>query len=191
MDKNINETASSDQDAAQVRAFQKGDKSGFDKLVLKYKDNVFNMCYYLFGDYSEAENCARETFLNLYEDIKDFRFKTKCYILIYQIAVSVCNSKLKRLSTRKMNLLNDIEASEASDDNSLSDSETKDRSEAIRQQISSLPSDTRLLLVLRDIQGLSSEDIAEITALKVIAVKSGLFRARDMLREKLKRKNVI
>ena len=90
-------------DEALARAFQSGEKKAFDKLVLRYRDRIFNMCYRFLGDYQEAEDTAQEVFIKAYRSLKLFRFKSSFYTWLYRITVNTCKNKLKSLGNRLMN----------------------------------------------------------------------------------------
>jgi RNA polymerase sigma-70 factor (ECF subfamily) len=186
-------------DEALARAFQSGEKKAFDKLVLRYRDRIFNMCYRFLGDYQEAEDTAQEVFIKAYSSLKLFRFKSSFYTWLYRITVNTCKNKLKSLGHRLMKRqvsLNDAEnedrdinlPSRTIPDESKSpllEIEKKERANLIQKAINSLSSEQKAVVILRDIEGFSYEEIADITGIKPGTLKSRLSRARLCLREKL------
>lgn len=185
-------------DAELVSAFKGGDKSAFDKLILMHKDKVFNMCYRLLGNYEEANDSAQETFVKVYRSLKNFRLESAFSTWLYRIAVNTCKNKLVSSKYRHNKMMvrldNPIETEEGTHtieigNNSLSPAnelERKEKGIRIQRAIDSLPEAQKTLVVLRDIEGLSYEEIAKITSYNLGTVKSKLARARQQLREKLK-----
>ena len=183
-------------DAALVRSFQAGNKAAFDKLVLKHKDRIFNLCIRFLGDYQEANDSAQEVFVKAYRSLKGFRFKSAFGTWLYRIAVNTCKNKVKSLDYRyakKMVYLDnpgavqDAHGLEISDETQspLAELEKKERMELIQRAIESLPPEQKMVVILRDIQGLPYDDIADITGYGLGTVKSRLSRARLELRRKL------
>ncbi|MBW2146074.1 MAG: sigma-70 family RNA polymerase sigma factor [Deltaproteobacteria bacterium] len=191
-------TGSPKEDAALVKAFQAGNKAAFDELVLKHKDKLFNLCYWFLGDYHEANDSAQETCIKVYRSLKKFRFESTFSTWLYRIAVNTCKNRLKSLdyrSRKKMIRLDNQDASKSGNpsmeigDESrtpLIELEKKERSALIKQAIDSLPPEQKAVVVLRDIEGLSYEEVAIVTGFNLGTVKSKLSRARLDLRKKLR-----
>lgn len=186
------------QDAALIRAFHEGDKAAFDKLVLKHKDRLFNLCYRLLGDYEEANDSAQETFIKVYRALKRFRFESAFSTWLYRIAVNTCKNKLKSSAYRQKRkmvpldnpvLANRSQPSREIQDESQSPAielEKKERMRIIQEAIDALPPEQKEVVTLRDIEGFSYEEVAEITGFNLGTVKSRLARARQDLRKKLR-----
>ncbi|MBN1931703.1 MAG: sigma-70 family RNA polymerase sigma factor [Desulfobacterales bacterium] len=186
------------EDAALVRNFQSGDKTAFDQLVLRHKNKVFNLCYRFLGDYEEADDSTQETFIKVYRSIKKFRFESAFATWLYRIAVNTCKNKLNSLQYRLENKTMPIDTCGNPEgcnrcaeivDESLSPLlklEKKERSSLIQQAINTLPIEKKTVLVLRDIEGMSYEEIANITGFNPGTIKSRLARARLELKNKLR-----
>jgi RNA polymerase sigma-70 factor (ECF subfamily) len=203
MDKDIKKPAGSpDPDAAFVRAVQGGDMAAFDQLVIKHKDKLFNMVYWLLGDYQEANDCAQEIFIKVFKAIKKFRFQSSFSTWLYRIAINTCKNRLKssafRWKKRTISLENpksskqdnrsyEIQNGSPSPENSL---EKKEQIMLIQKAVNALPQEQNRVVVLRDIQGLSYQEIADITGLNLGTVKSRLARARMELRNRLNRTQI-
>jgi len=197
LDEEIKKTTG-DKDAEIVRAFQAGDKAAFDKLVLKHKDKLFNLIYWYLGDYQEADDCAQETFIKAFISLKKFRFESVFSTWLYRIAINTCKNRLKSAAYMWKKKTVSLENSEGSrgfnnsleiPDESLSPAnelEIKERLILIQMGIDSLPEEQKRMVVLRDIQGLTYEEIADITGLNLGTVKSRLSRGRLELRNKLR-----
>ncbi len=199
MDKEIKKpVGSSDQDAALVRAIQAGDMAAFDQLVLKHKDKLFNMVYWFLGDYQEASDCAQDTFIKVFKSLKKFRFESSFSTWFYRIAINTCKNKLKSSAYRWKKKTVSLENPESSKDGELffeikddspspvNELEKKERLSLIQKAINALPEEQNRVIVLRDIQGLSYQEIADITGLNLGTVKSRLARARLTLKARLK-----
>jgi RNA polymerase sigma-70 factor (ECF subfamily) len=198
MDKDIKKPAGSpDPDAAFVRAVQGGDIAAFDHLVIKHKDKLFNIVYWLLGDYQETNDCAQEIFIKVFKSIRKFRFQSSFSTWLYRIAINTCKNRRKssafRWKKRTVSLENpenpnqdnrsyEIQNGCPSPENRL---EKKERIMLIRKAINALPQEQNRVIVLRDIQGLSYQKIADITGLNLGTIKSRLARARLELKNKL------
>jgi len=181
-----------------IIAFLKGDSVSFDRLVLKYQKRVINLCYRLLGDYDEANDTAQETFVKVYRSLKNFRFQSSFSTWIYRIAVNTCKNKLGSFNYRfhkRMVRLNGGHHSEGGtfvtqlngrSTPPLNGLIKKEREAIIQRAINSLSKNQKAVLVLRDIEGHSYEEIACITGNTLGTVKSRLARAREELKKKLK-----
>lgn len=186
-----------EQETAWIKAFLAGEKGAFDQLMLRYKDKVFNLCYRFLGDYDDAGDCAQDTFVKAYRALKSFKFGSSFSTWLYAIAVNTCKNKLKSAEHRyrkKMVRIDAEKEGEKSLSREIEDSAPspldqlakKEKEALLRSAITALPEEARAVIVLRDIQGLSYEEIARVTGYNMGTVKSKLARARQQLREKLK-----
>jgi RNA polymerase sigma-70 factor, ECF subfamily len=198
MDKEIKKPVGSpDPDAAFVKAIQAGDMAAFDHLVLKHKDKLFNMVYWLLGDYQEANDCSQEIFIKVLKSIKKFRFESSFSTWLYRIAINTCKNRLKSSAYRWKKKTVPLENPESSKDGNLSyeiqngslspanQLEKKERLMMIQKAINALSEEQNRVIVLRDIQGLSYQEISDVTGLNLGTVKSRLARARTALRKNL------
>ncbi len=203
MDKEIKKpVGSSDQDAALVRAIQAGDMAAFDQMVVKHKDKLFNMVYWFLGDYQEANDCSQEIFIKVFKSIKKFRSESSFSTWLYRIAINTCKNRLKSSAYRWKKKTVPLENPESSEDGNLSykihndspspanELEKKERLMMIQKAINALPQEQNRVVVLRDIQGLSYQEIVDVTGLNLGTVKSRLARARMELRNKLNRTQI-
>ena len=185
------------EDAALIQSFLYGKKGAFDDLVLRHQDRVFNLCYRFFGDHSEANDMAQEIFIKVYRSMGSFRFESGFSTWLYRIAVNTCRNRLKSMDYRFKKMVGSINGKQnpGMDDtvrefpdeshSPASRLEAKERSSLIQQSIDGLSSDKKTVVILRDIEGLSYEEIAGITGFSLGTVKSKLSRARLALRKKL------
>lgn len=190
--------ALSREDTVLIRAIQTGDMAAFDELVLKHKDRLFNLVYWFLGDYQDANDCAQETFIKAFKSINRFRFESAFSTWLYRIAINTCKNRIKSSAYRWKKKTVSFEISNGSKNgNPCSEIvngsptpamalEKKERMMWIQKAINSLPEEQNQVVVLRDIQGLSYQDISDITGLNLGTVKSRLARGRLELKNKLK-----
>jgi RNA polymerase sigma-70 factor (ECF subfamily) len=179
-----------------IRDFQAGSEAAFNTLVSRHADAVFTLCFRIIGDYDEAGDCAQEVFIKVYRGLGGFRFQSGFPTWLHAVAVNTCRNYLSSLARRVS--LRMIRLDAPSDPDRVSrepgdrtyDPEAqyirKERDEGIQAALNQLPDSQRILVVLRDIEGKSYEEISIITGLKLGTVKSKLLRARQGLRELLK-----
>ena len=195
------------EDERLIANFVGGDSSSFDRLVLKYQKKVVNLCYRLMGEYDEAVDCAQETFVKVFRSIEHFRFQSSFSTWLFRIAVNTCKNRLSslkyRFHRRMIRLGGDgplgrdvlpgrsgdnpgsMEIANGSDSPSVA-LEKKERKELLQRVIDSLPESQRTALVLRDVEGLSYEEIGRILGLSLGTVKSRIARAREQLKSILR-----
>jgi RNA polymerase sigma-70 factor (ECF subfamily) len=184
------------EDFAWIREFQSGREQGFNRLVLKHKDRVYGLCLRLLsGDVGEAEDAAQEAFVRGYKGLKEFRMEAKFSSWMYRIAVNVCKNKLTSRSWREARQSVALDAADSADGayvagasapSPAQELDAKKRRIRIEAAIARLPDEQRELVVLRDVEGRSYEEIAETTGLNPGTLKSRLNRGRGQLREWLK-----
>ena len=174
----------------------KGDNSAFDKLVLKYEDRIFNIAYRMMGSYEEAKDASQEAFVNTFRSLANFRKESSFYTYLCQILINVCKNKFKRLN-RDSRLVpmddpfptEDGEVRLEIPDNTYSPRdamEKKDKEARVQEAINALDEEHKAVVVLRDIEGASYEEIALALNLNIGTIKSRLHRARQELKNKLK-----
>ncbi|MBU1486579.1 sigma-70 family RNA polymerase sigma factor [bacterium] len=178
-------------DITLIKAFCAGDKAAFDKLVGKHKDKVFSLCYRFLGDYEEANDCAQEAFVKAFRSLKRFKQRSAFSTWIYRIAVNTCKNRVTSLeyrSSKKMRRLDDESCIQIRDESHspVARLERKEKEMLIQKAINSLPKEQKAVIVLRNIQGLSYKEVAEITGYNSGTVKSKLSRAREQLKMKLR-----
>lgn len=183
-----------------IELFLAGDPNAFNNLILLHKRMVFNLCFRLLGDYDDADDCAQEVFIKVSRALKNFRFESSFKTWIYRIAVNTCKKRLNSLDYRlrskrvRINVVSDMDNDKKPTD--IKDPGRSPAAEAIQKEvgrliqsaINALPAKQKLVVVLRDIEARSYEEIVELTGLKMGTVKSKLSRARLQLRELLKGK---
>ena len=183
------------EDELLIQSFQADDVRAFDRLVIKYQDMVFNLCFRILGDYDDANDCSQETFIKVYKNLKGFRRQSSFTTWLYRITINTCRNRLASAKSRMRGKTVRIDNPGGDDsgpleirDFSYSPDALFEKNEQKRQimrAIDSLESDLRVLVVLREFEGRSYEDISDITGVNLGTVKSRLSRARHLLREML------
>jgi RNA polymerase sigma-70 factor (ECF subfamily) len=186
-----------EEDRTDIAAFLSGDREGLDRLVLRHKDRIFNLCYRLLGEYSDAEECAQETFLKAFRAIEGFRFESSFSTWLYTIAVNICrnrrNSAEHRFWKRVLRFGQNSREDEGPENFEIEDPAPsplvlmteKEKEIMLQAAINSLSQEHRTVIVLRHVEGLSYEEISAITGYNLGTLKSRLARARLLLQIKL------
>jgi RNA polymerase sigma-70 factor (ECF subfamily) len=184
------------EEMALVHAAKAGDVSAFESLVKKYDRNVFRIANHITHNREDAEDVVQDAFLKAYENLEQFQGQSKFYTWLVRIAVNEALMKLrKRRPERTVSLDEDVKTEEDSlprevadwspnPEQQYSQAELKD---ILTRTIQGLPPGFRTVFVLRDVEGLSTEETAEALDLSIPAVKSRLLRARLQLRDRLSR----
>jgi RNA polymerase sigma-70 factor, ECF subfamily len=187
------ETAVSDE-LALVQAAKQGDVSAFEQLVKRYDRNIFRIAQHITQNREDAEDVVQDAFLKAYENLDQFQGNSKFYTWLVRIAVNESLMKLRRRKTSKtVSMDEDVETEEGSMPREFADWSPNpeqqygqsELGEILRKTIQGLPASFRTVFVLRDVEGLSTEETAEMLDLSIPAVKSRLLRARLQLRERL------
>jgi RNA polymerase sigma-70 factor (ECF subfamily) len=175
-------------DAALVLASQAGDQDAFALLVQRHQRRVFNLVYRMLQQYEEANEVTQETFLAAWQGLAGFRGNALFSTWLYRIAY---NCALKQLEQRKRDnaLQVAIQAEQIelvnSDEKVSAQLEARDRQKLIREHLLTLPAKYRIVLILRHLQEMTYEEMAEILTLPIGTIKTHLFRARNLLKERL------
>ena len=187
----------SDREADQilVEQVQRGDKRAFELLVAKYQRKIFRLLSRLIRDAAEIEDVAQEAFIKAYRALPNFRGESAFYTWLYRIAINTAKNYLVAQG-RRAPTTTDTEIDEAEnfdEGDQLRDVNTPDSmllskqvGEAVNRAIEKLPEDLRTAIVLRELEGLSYEEIAETMNCPIGTVRSRIFRAREAIAEELR-----
>ena len=188
-----------DEDTEIVSLCKKGDVDAFETLVIKHQKKMLNIAYRIVGNYEDSCEVVQDAFVSAYKSIKTFEEKSRFSTWLYTIVINLSRNRLKQTKTQihheKFSLddpiLTDngnIKAEPASDEPSVLEKlEKRDIRQKVQGCISSLDNEFREVLVLRDIQGFSYDEIGVMLRIAEGTVKSRLFRARDAVKNCLKK----
>jgi RNA polymerase sigma-70 factor (ECF subfamily) len=180
-------------DAQLVRRVQKGDKGAFDLLVLKYQHKIVNLVMRYVRDPDQALDITQEAFLKAYRALPRFRGDAAFYTWMYRIAVNTAKNYLAAQRRRPMDVELDLQDPEQYELHAkLRETDTPEGvtlsielHETVERAIAALPEDLRTAIVLRELDGMSYEEIAETMECPVGTVRSRIFRARDAISKKI------
>lgn len=180
-------------DAALVKRVQEGDKQAFNLLVLKYQTKIVNLVMRYVRDPDEANDVAQEAFLKAYRALPRFRGDSAFYTWLYRIAVNTAKNYLVAAKRRPVDYDLDLQDPEQYDMQArLKDIDSpegvmmKDEvQQTIDEAIGELPEDLRTAIVLRELEGMTYEEIAETMECPVGTVRSRIFRAREAISKRI------
>jgi len=190
---NVVPSAVEQDDLLLVAASKNGDQEAFAQLVQRYQRRVFNLVYRMLRQYEEATEITQETFLAAWQGLPAFRGDARFPTWLYRIAY---NCSLKQLDLRKRDraLQVALEAEKtlenANDEQrENAELEASDRQILVQEHLSHLPTKYRIVLILRHLQDMTYEEMAEILTMPIGTIKTHLFRARNLLKERLQSLN--
>ena len=174
-----------------IGRFQAGDERAYVELVNRYKDRLFNFIFPFFGDVEQSEDVVQDTMLRLYEKKHYYKEIAKFSTWIYTIARNLANTELRKRKRRKTTYLSQMSKDErqydlpAIQDDVDQDLQNEFMRNRINQAIDALPEHFKTVIILRDIQELSYDDISNIVEVPLGTIKSRINRARLQLQAEL------
>ncbi|TVP57953.1 MAG: RNA polymerase sigma factor RpoE [Halomonadaceae bacterium] len=184
---NRNET-----DRQLVERVQLGDKTAFDLLVVRYQNRVAGIVGRYVRDYQDIRDLTQETFIKAYRAIDRFRGDSAFYTWLYRIAVNAAKNFIEARNRRPHTVMEATDAEQLDVAPTLRDDSAPEHylqrdqlQQVLRQAIADLPEDLRSALLLRELEGLSYEDIAIVLSCPIGTVRSRIFRARDFLERRM------
>jgi RNA polymerase sigma-70 factor, ECF subfamily len=181
-----------------LRRLRERDERAFRELIDSHRDRVFNITFRMLGNRSEAEDVAQEVFITVFKTIESFREEAKFSTWLYRVTVNQCKNRIKYLARRHTQTREELD--DSTDTNGVNSAiaapppsapdralEGAQMEKLLEAAIAGLDEEHREVVVLRDVEDLSIEEICEITGLPDGTVKSRLHRARKELRKKLQR----
>jgi RNA polymerase sigma-70 factor (ECF subfamily) len=181
------------QDQALVLRVQKGDKTAFDVLVIKYQHRLVHLVNRYIKDPSESQDVAQDAFIKAYKALPDFRGDSAFYTWLYRIAINTAKNYLLSRNRRHTDFELDIDdAVQTEHAPQLQETDTPECQlmndqivKTIKDTIEKLPEEMRVAITLREFDGLSYEEIAEVMDCPIGTVRSRIFRAREAIDETL------
>ena len=176
----------------------KGDIEAFSLIVKKYQNMIFKYVYYQFNNYDEALDITQDIFITIMEALKSFRQESKFSTWLYSIMVNYCKNYRKK--SNKYNLI-PLKITNHGDDIDIQLQDLRENPEdktikedtilIIKDEIAKLPGDFKEILTLRDIDGLSYNEISEILNINLSNVKVRIHRGREFLKNRLQARGLI
>lgn len=167
--------------------FKSGNRAAFGELVRKYQDRICNLCRHMLADPDEADDAAQDTFVKAFQGLKGFSPNSTFYTWLYRIAVNTCLDYQRKFSLRtlffppgKEEHLNIIPSAAPSPEAACADRQSM---HALGVALHRLSKKLRTVIVLKELEGLSYEEIAEVLDVSVGTVKSRISRAREELKK--------
>ncbi|MFT3694611.1 MAG: sigma-70 family RNA polymerase sigma factor [Kofleriaceae bacterium] len=179
-----------------LRRLRDRDERAFRELIDEHRDKVFNITYRLLGSRAEAEDVAQEVFISVFKTIDTFREESKFSTWLYRVAVNHAKNRIKYLSRRHDRDRDELDETSNGPNGAIGGPQPKSPDRALestqmekllQEAIAELDDEQRIVVILRDVEDLSIEEICKITDLPDGTVKSRLHRARLVLRKKLQR----
>ena len=166
-----------------------GDSAAFEALIAPYENRIYQVCLRMMGKPEDALDMAQESLLRIYKSLKTFKHQAKLSTWIYRLTTNACLDELRRrkrmlplgLHEDAGNVIDMAAGTPGPHEDYLRHEQTQ----AIRVALAQLSEDHRAIIILRDIQGLSYEEVSQVLSLNINTVRSRIFRARRELREKL------
>jgi len=183
-------------DHALIEATKNGDEDAFSVIIGRYRNPITNYLYRFLNDYEEAIDLAQETFVRVYFAIDRYHTDYAFSTYIYRIATNLAISEIRKRRRRTILSLTGLFQSDADDDTEFQPTDERalpdkdliddEQGRVIAKAISTLPPKYRVPVILRDIEGMTYEEIASILELGLGTTKSRISRARALLKEKLR-----
>ncbi|HEX9024576.1 MAG TPA: RNA polymerase sigma factor [Geobacteraceae bacterium] len=189
----------SDEDAAMVASWRRGEISSFEALVTKYQKRIFNIAFRIIGDYEDACEVTQDTFVAAYRGVDSFRGEARFLTWLTSIVLNLSRNRLQQIRTRRRNENNSLDGPADGNDNgplherpspapsALEQLERRAVHEKLKECIRALSADFMEAIVLRDLHDYSYDDMCAILQVREGTLKSRLFRAREQVKECLKK----
>ncbi len=170
-----------------IKECKKGSKESFRYLMLEYTDYIFSLAFRLLRNEEDAKDAVQETFIKVWQNIKKYKEEVRLTTWMYKICTNLCFDKLKSKKRKPVIYDNELESiTQSLTSENLNESiDNKQIATVIERLANDLTPKQQLVFILKDIQGLESNEIVEITGLDSGQIKSNLYYARKEIRNKL------
>ncbi len=178
-----------------VAAFQSGDVSAFDELVIRWDRKIQGAIYRILGSEDDARDLCQEAFLKAYRALPGFKGEARFSSWLYQIALNLCRDRMRRRKGKVFLSFDDPQVTEpvnrpANTPSALDLVEAADLSRTVANAVATLPDEQRQIIVLKEYEGMTFLEISEILGVPLSTVKTRLYRGLVHLRERLEREGV-
>jgi RNA polymerase sigma-70 factor (ECF subfamily) len=168
-----------------IDLFKRDPDTAFKRIVEEYQDRIFNLCVFMLHSREDAQEAAQDTFIKAYRSLEKFTPQASLYTWLYRISINTCIDYTRKYRARFINdedVIAEIASPEPSPEKV---SQSREVTAVIRKALESLAPDFRAIIVLKELEGLSYEEISEVLQISMGTVKSRISRARDALRQLL------
>lgn len=171
-----------------IDLFKRDPRSAFKRILEEYQDRIFNLCVYMLGGREDSQDAAQDTFIKAFRSFKSFTPQASIYTWMYRIAVNTCIDHKRK--SREILIDDETSMIEIASLNPSPEkvSQSREITAIVQKTLASLTPDFRAIIVLKEMEGLSYEEISEVLQISIGTVKSRISRARDELRERLRKK---
>jgi RNA polymerase sigma-70 factor, ECF subfamily len=185
------------EEAILVRRVQAKDEIAFKEIVERYQSKVFSIIYGILRNHNDAEDIAQQVFAKIYFSIGNFDFRSSLLTWIYKITVNECYDYLRKKRVRKLVYESDfseedsmqMENSQTARDQTVAIDKTLERRDMLMKMLSKVSEEDRMLILLKEVEGRSVEELAEMTGMNENTIKVKLFRTRQKLVKAAQRLN--
>ena len=183
-------------DEVLIKKFQNGDIRAYNQIVYRYKDRLLNFIYRFLNDLDRSEDLVQDTLIKLYTHKNSYKEIAKFSTWLYTIAANLARTELRKLKRRKTFSVTELSREDrefiisSSDANPSDDHLSKNFEKNVQRALHALPDDFKTIIILRDIQELSYDEISKILQIPLGTVKSRINRGRFKLKDILKQKGV-
>ena len=173
-----------DDDFSLIRSFNEGSEAAFRTLINRHKEKVRNLVYLTLSSPDMVDDISQEVFIIVYRKLKFFRFESQFSTWLYSVTINKCRDHLRKVKMRNLfsPITHDDERDIPYNDEAKEDFDVQ---EIVRRSIAKLPEKFRVAIILRDFEGLSYQEIAEMLNSEVGTIKSRVFRGREALKKML------
>src|SRR5579875_1696344 len=180
-------SSQAEQNEAQlVKASQQGDQGAYALLVQSHQRRVFNMVLHMLQDHDDASEITQEAFIAAWQGLPAFRGEARFSTWLYRIAYNCALTQLgQRRREQELHLALQADLESDDSDQKMSQAEQLDNQALVQEQLSQLPPKYRIVLILRHLQDMTYEEMAEVLTMPIGTIKTHLFRARNLLKERL------
>lgn len=178
-----------------VDAFREGDLTAFDALVRRWERKIQGAIYRILGSSEEARDVAQDTFLKAFRGLASFKSEARFSSWLYQIALNQCRDRLRQRKGKTIVSLDDVEPTTAarldwSAPTALQLLEAQDVSRIVATAMAALPEEQREVIVLKEYQGLTFPEIADVLGIPISTVKTRLYRGLGQMKVRLERQGL-
>jgi RNA polymerase sigma-70 factor, ECF subfamily len=170
-----------------VKKFLDGDESSFNKIINKYQQKIYWHARRMTGTHLDADEVVQEVLIVMYKKLKDFQFKSTLYTWIYKITSTRSINFLNKKKIKRILYFDDVNASETgSKEDIIGDIDTRNKIKKLDELLQQLPAKQREIFILRNVDGLSYDEISKITGKSVGGLKANYFHAFNKISEMMK-----